>query len=222
MKTKTIINKIMNSTSFLFAFTLLLHLLSCNKSDTQANRDNNKDSSSELKDTLDTKSVENKKDIQEWIVDPKASKINFTIKNFGSDVQGSLEGLNAVIYFDKKDLKNSKFSGSVNVNTINTGIKKRDKDLMEEKYFNEASYKEIIIRSNQITESGKGYMADCDITIRGKVQKQKIPFTFDESGKSGIFKSSFNLNRKDYDIGGNGPIMGDNINVKLEVKVNQK
>lgn len=160
---------------------------------------------------------EKKNAATEWIPDTKSSAIQFTIKNFGTDVHGSLSGLKARIYFDEKDLDHSSFEGSVKVNTINTGINRRDKDLMQEKYLDESDNPTIIFRTGKIVKSGDGYIAKGTLAIKGRQQVQEWPFTFEKKGDKGIFRSSFTLDRMNFGIGGNGPIMGKQIHVNLEV-----
>lgn len=52
------------------------------------------------------------------------SKVGFTIKNMGIDVNGTLKGLNGKIQFDPKNLNKSSFDVTVDVNTINTIMRK--------------------------------------------------------------------------------------------------
>jgi polyisoprenoid-binding protein YceI len=152
-----------------------------------------------------------------WTINQQASKVNFTIKNFGSEVHGTLGDLKATIHFDERDPKRSSFEASVKVSTISTGITKRDKDLMKPKYFDEAKYPEITFHSDSVTTSGNGYKTVGMLTIKGKSIRKEIPFTFELKGNSRIFKSQFTLQRLDFGIGGSGPIMGKDVNVSLEV-----
>jgi len=168
-------------------------------------------------DTLKHDSEKKKTKVSLWKLNEQSSKIEFTIKNFGKDVHGTLSGLKAEIRFDKDELDGSSFEASVPVNSINTGITKRDKDLMHEKYFNQEKFPEITFHSDSIVKSDNGFTAIGTLTIKGKAHRKTIPFTFEEKDQSGIFSSQFTLNRHDYDIGGEGPIMGDDINVSLKI-----
>jgi polyisoprenoid-binding protein YceI len=152
-----------------------------------------------------------------WTIDPNSSKVKFTIKNMGMMVDGSFGGLKGTLFFDEKNLKGSSCEASVDVNTINTGINKRDKDLMGEKFFNEDKYKHIVFRSDSITGSGNNFFAHGKLTIKGKAQRVKIPFTFSQNGNVGTFKSDFTLNRLDFGVGGDGPVMSSEVHVMLDV-----
>lgn len=200
---------------FIFAFLLLVLGTGCGRS-----KHKQSENTTAAKDTAMT--VEAKKNAaQQWIPDAKSSSIQFTIKNFGTDVQGTLSGLKAMIYFDEKDLDHSSFEASVKVNTISTGINRRDKDLMQEKYLDESGNPNIMFRTGKIEKSGDGYVAKGTLTIKGSQQIQEWPFTFERKGDKGVFRSKFTLDRIDFGIGGSGPIMGKQIHVNLEVPVSK-
>jgi polyisoprenoid-binding protein YceI len=160
--------------------------------------------------------------VTSWAIDPQSSKVSFTIKNMGMTVDGTLDGLKGLVLFDPQDLKDSKFETAVEVNTINTGIQKRDKDLMDEKFFNEQNFKQITFRSDSIIKSGNGYEVSGNFTIKGISQHRKIPFTFEQNGDDGVFKSNFTINRLDFGVGGDGPAMGTDVNVSLIVMAKKK
>ncbi|HEX6892324.1 MAG TPA: YceI family protein, partial [Chryseolinea sp.] len=73
----------------------------------------------------------------------KSHKITFKIKNAGITVDGSFSDLQADIRFNPKDLNKSVLKASLGVASINTGIKKRDKDLQMRKYFDAEKYPRI-------------------------------------------------------------------------------
>jgi polyisoprenoid-binding protein YceI len=150
-------------------------------------------------------------------IDSKSSKADFTISNFGAPVHGSIGGIKGEIVFDEKDLEHSSLNASAEVQTINTGIKKRDKDLMGEKYFDQAKYPEITYKSSTIKKTSEGFVAVGTLTIKGHSQPKELGFTVEQKGNESIFKSSFSLKRSDYGIGGNGPIMGKQVSVVLTV-----
>ena len=153
-----------------------------------------------------------------WQIQP-GSKIDFTITNFGVLVSGALSGLKGTIIFDPAAPEKGKFDVSIPVNTINTGINQRDKDLMDEKYFDTAKYPNISYKSEKITKNAKGFVFSGILTIKGKSLKKAIIFTFKQENNTAIFSSSFIIKRRDYNIGGTGKIMGRDINVSLLVPV---
>jgi polyisoprenoid-binding protein YceI len=178
----------------------------------------------ETKESGDTSAAKNSPGIIEkfanatsWKIDANSSEVKFTIKNMGLNVDGSIDGLKGTIFFDENNLKGSSFEASVDVNTINTGIKKRDEDLMGDKFFDEAKYKHIVFHTDSIIRDGNAFVAIGDLAMKGKSQHRRIPFTFSQNGNTGIFKSNFTVNRLDFGIGGEGSVMGSDVLVSLNV-----
>jgi polyisoprenoid-binding protein YceI len=154
-----------------------------------------------------------------WYLNPEQSAVSFKIKNFGSNVDGSFKGMKANLKFDEKNLQNSSIEASIDVNTINTGNKKRDKDLKSPKYFDVAKYPEISFKGKNIARTDKGYSVTGDLKIKDITRKVEIPFTFDNQGNHGVFKGALTVNRLDYHVGGKSRILGDIVNVEIKADV---
>src|ERR1700733_11973556 len=77
----------------------------------------------------------------DWTVDTHQAKVEFTATGPTGQVNGSFSGLKATIKFDPDNLLASEILASVEVNTIETGIGLRDKDLKQKKeWFNVVQY----------------------------------------------------------------------------------
>ncbi len=146
-----------------------------------------------------------------------SSKITFKIKNAGIYVNGSFGGLVATIKFDEKDLKKSSISAIVDANSVNTDNKSRDNHLRKDDYFDVAKYPTIKMETAEIVRSQSGnFIGYFDITMKDKTKKRVVvPFTF----KNNVFTGKLTLDRKDYGVGGNSVIMGDEVVLTLEVTV---
>jgi polyisoprenoid-binding protein YceI len=149
---------------------------------------------------------------------PYDSEISFKIKNAGLTVTGRFTGLKADLVFNPADLGKSTLSASVEVATIKTGIDKRDRDLMEEKYFDADKYKLIEVRSTRLYKKGNQYAGMFNITIKGVTKQVEIPFEFSNNGNDCVFKGSFPLNRRDFGVGGGNMMMSDNLTVSILIK----
>jgi polyisoprenoid-binding protein YceI len=155
-----------------------------------------------------------------WELNPEQSAVTFKIKNFGRQVDGTFKGMKAKIKFDEQNPKNSDMEASIDVNTIDTGIKKRDKDLKSSGYFDVGKYPEIRFKSKNISKSGKGYSALGDLTIKDVTRQVEIPFTFENQGKHGVFRGALSLDRLDYHVGGKSRILGDHVDINIVADVN--
>lgn len=188
-------------------------LLGCAESTEKAETDHPVASSN----TVETEKVEKHTRMESWDLDPSRSNITYSVTNFGKPVDGTIGGLKGTVQFDKDNPGNGLFETSVKVSTIDTDNTKRDKDLMKEKYFNEPEFPDIVFKSTKISKDGNGYRANGELTIKGISRPLEMPFEFKEDGNTGVFSSQFTINRHDYNIGGNGPILGDDIKVNLKV-----
>lgn len=208
MKTTPLIKK-----TYLLSFVLLFAISSSDAAEKNSSAKNNEP------DTKSKKETAAKKDVQKWNVNAAAAQIKFSVKGPFGTVDGSLGGLKATILFDKDNLAGSSIRASTDPQSINTGIKLRNKDLQKEKYFNSAKYPLFSFQSDQIQKSGAGYKAIGNLTIKGVSKKVEIPFSFSEKGNAGVFKGSFSIQRQDYGIGKQGGSIGSTVSIDLEVPV---
>jgi polyisoprenoid-binding protein YceI len=149
---------------------------------------------------------------------PSEYEVSFKIKNAGITVAGRFTGLKANLVFSPADLAKSSLSASVDVTTIKTGINKRDEDLQEEQYFNSGKYKTIEMKSTKLYAKDNKYAGMFNVTIKGVTKQVEIPFEFTRNGNDGEFKGSFDLNRRDFGVGGSSMMMSDNLTVSIMIK----
>lgn len=153
-----------------------------------------------------------------WFV--KTYSINFKIKNAKLNVTGMLGGLKAKINFDPLNPMNGNFEGTIDVNTLKTGIDMRDKHLKKAEYFDVASFPEITIKSiNIIKVKDNLYNAKCSLTMKGKTKEVMLPFTITANGKTAELKGTLALNRLDFGVGSSSVIMANNLEVTINVTV---
>lgn len=150
------------------------------------------------------------------------STVEFKIKNAGLNVDGSFEGLTAVIKFDAATYSKGSIEASVDVNTINTGIEMRNAHLKKEEYFNAAGFPKINIRSTSfLKDKNDTFNGLFKLTIKGTAKDVVIPFTYVESANGAVFKASFKLNRRDYSVGGNSWTLSDDVTINILLNVSK-
>lgn len=153
----------------------------------------------------------------------KSSKITFKIKNFGITVDGSFYDFKGDIRFDPRDPENSQLRASVSVASIDTGIKMRDHDLQDKKYFYSEKFPLISLASTVIKQSGKDqFNGTFNLTIRDVTKKIEIPFVLKENGEHRTFTGNFTIDRRDYGVGGNSFSLSDDTHVFIEVTTIKK
>ncbi len=160
---------------------------------------------------------------QTFIPDDTSSKVNFKIKNFGSTVDGSLNGLKGTISFDAARLSNSKFDVTVNAATIDTGIGMRDNHLRKPDYFGATDFPLIRFVSTKVIASAKPNEAIITgkLTIKKTTKEISFPFSYSLSNVGLQFKGEFQLNRRDFNVGGSSLSLSDELTVLLDVKTSK-
>lgn len=154
---------------------------------------------------------------QNKTISASKSKVTFNITNAGLNVEGSFAKISGSMNFDAANLSGSSVEANIDVSTINTGIDMRDKHLKEEDYFEVSKYPTMKFVSSSFAQSGSGYSVTGQLTIKDVTKTVTVPFTASSSGTSTTLKGTFEIDRRDYHVGGNSWIMGDDVEIILEV-----
>ena len=146
------------------------------------------------------------------------SSVQFKIKNMGFNVSGRFTGLDGNIAFDPARPTEASFDVSIDANTINTDNETRDNHLRGDSYFDVQRFPRIRFQSAKVTPSSKKnvYFLFGRLTIKGQAKDISFPFSVAASGTGYLFTGSFNINRKDFGVGGTS-IISDNLEVSLSV-----
>jgi polyisoprenoid-binding protein YceI len=153
---------------------------------------------------------------QEYKPTDQGSAVEFVIKNFGLNTKGSFTGLGGNIKFDPANSAACTFDVSIDAASVNTDNDMRDGHLKKESYFDVEKYPRIKMVSTSITGSGGKYTFNGTLTIRDKTKEISFPFIATPMGDDYIFKGSFTINRRDFEIGG-GSTISNNCTVNLTV-----
>ena len=148
------------------------------------------------------------------------SKIHFTIKNFGFKTGGDFSGLKGTIHFDPANLGAAQFDVAVASSTVNTDNGARDNHLNKEEYFDVAKYPTLSFKSTKVTASTNAgrYFVTGSLTIKGVAKP--VQFGFSATPKDGgyLFESSeFEINRRDFNVGGSSISLQDKLKIVLSV-----
>jgi len=147
------------------------------------------------------------------------STANFTIKNAGLKVHGTVGGLEGFMLLDGQSTDLNKVGGTIDAETIKTGIELRDKHLKKRDYFNVKEYPKIIMTSTSLKKNSKTkYTGNFDLTIKDIKKSIAVPITFSKQGDSYILKGRFSINRLDFKLGEKSLILSDNVDIEMEIK----
>jgi polyisoprenoid-binding protein YceI len=146
------------------------------------------------------------------------STITFRIKNAGLNVDGKFTKFYSKIDFNENNPESSSFFGSIDIASINTGISMRDDHLKKEEYFDVEKYPKMTFESTSVKEVSKNKLEIVGkLSIKNVTKNIKIQVDVIKKGSGHIFKSSFVINRRTFDVGGKSWTMADRLTVNLSI-----
>ena len=156
-----------------------------------------------------------------FVFSQNSSTITFVIKNLGVNVDGYFNSFSVTTKFNESTLDLERISGSIKVVSIKTGIDSRDEHLLEEDYFNGAKHELITLTSESVTKVSNGlYKVKANLKIKGISKLITIKVDVQKTDDSYKITSTFEINRKDFNIGGSSFVMSKT--VKINVRHYQK
>jgi len=148
----------------------------------------------------------------------QGSSVQFTIGNFGFDVNGSFKGLHGTIDLDQQKPESAHFDVELDANSINTDNSLRDEHLRAENYFDVKKYPKIKLESVKVQAGNKAgsYLFQGKLTIKKTSQNISFPFTATANPDGYQFAGTFKIKRKDFGVGGTSTI-SDELQVSLNI-----
>ncbi len=138
------------------------------------------------------------------------------------DAGGVFKKFSGVILFDDKNPAASSFNLTIDATSINTGNALQNKHAKSDEWFDVAKYPVIKYVSKKIVKTATGYQVTGDMDMHGVKKELVIPFNFQPTGNTALFKASFNINRNDFHLGKPGPDVAEVIKVDVSVPVVKK
>jgi len=157
---------------------------------------------------------------QELVQNKSDSSIDFKIKNLGVHVKGTFTEVAISSNFNTDSLEGSYINATIKVNSINTKNKKRDIHLLKDDFFDAVKYPDIKLISTKIEKvSDKNYKLFAKLSIKNKTKSVEIPLDIQDDDKSITIRSNFDLNRRDYDVGGRSWILSNTVKINVVHKL---
>ncbi len=169
-----------------------------------------------------------------WNIDPDHSNVGFKVKHMMvSNVKGIFEKYTGIVEINDKDITQSKIEVTIDTNSINTNVEKRDEHLRSADFFDVANYPTIKFVSKKVAKAAKGALkVTGDLTIHGITKEvvldmdplskeSKDPWGNTRRGTS----ASTKISRKDFGLNWNktletgGVLVGDEIIISLEIEM---
>jgi polyisoprenoid-binding protein YceI len=161
-----------------------------------------------------------------WMPEPKqnvldsmplvSSQVTFKISNAEIVANGRFEKIETQIYFDPEHLDKTKFSSRIEIESIKTGIRLRDQHLKKPVYFNADLFPHIFVELKSVKNQGQNLLFGVfSISIKGITKEQGIPFRWKKENGQYHFDAGFDINRRDFKVGGKSWTLSDLAKVKV-------
>jgi polyisoprenoid-binding protein YceI len=171
-----------------------------------------------------------------WNIDPAHSTAQFTVRHLGiSNVNGSFTKVTGSVVLDEKDITQSQVSASIDVNSVDTRVEARDKDLKSPHFFEVEKYPTIEFKSKKLVNSGGKLQMIGDLTIHGTTRE----VTLDVDGPTSALADPWGnsrrgisattaISRKDFNMVYNNflksgeAVVGDNVKIQIDAEIVNK
>jgi len=171
-----------------------------------------------------------------WNIDPAHSTAQFTVRHLGiSNVTGNFTKVTGTVVLNEKDITQSQVSASIDVNSVDTRVEMRDKDLKSPNFFDVEKYPTIEFKSKRITNAGGKLLVIGDLTIHGTTHEVTLDVdgpTAEMSDPWGNSRRGLSatttINRKDFNLLYNNLLktgeaaVGDMVKIQIDAEMVKK
>ncbi len=165
-----------------------------------------------------------------WQIDQVHSSAQFAVRHLGlSTVRGAFTKVLGSAQYDAHDLSKSSVEVTIVAESVDTRVQMRDDDLRSSTFLDVQKYPTIVFRSTEFKASGNNQLKIAgQLTIHG-ITKEVV---LDVDGPSAPVKDAWGklrigalattkIDRRDFGISGAPAIVGDDINIILDVELIQ-
>lgn len=169
-----------------------------------------------------------------WNIDPDHSNVGFKVRHLMvTNVKGSFDQHSGIVELNDKDITKSRVEVSINTNSVNTNVQKRDEHLRSADFLDVAKYPTMTFVSKKVARAGKnnlkvtgdltlhGITKEVILDVEGPTAESKDPWGNIRRGAS----ASTKINRKDFGLNWNkaletgGVVVGDEVAITLEIEM---
>jgi len=162
-----------------------------------------------------------------WVVDPSHSKVNFTVDHLViSEVDGTFKKFEGKLVATKADFTDAKITFTVDVNSINTDVEKRDEHLRSEDFFYVEKYPNMTFESTSFAKNeANHYTLKGNLTLRGVTKPVEFSVKYGGQAEDGYgntkagFIAKGSINRMDFGVAWNAKTKQGGWSVGEEVEL---
>ncbi len=165
-----------------------------------------------------------------WIIDPVHSDVSFTVKHMMvSKVRGHFRTFSGTLVTNE-DVDQSSVTAEIDLASFSTNNEQRDAHIRSKDFFEVETYPTMTFRSTGIRADGEAHVIDGELSVHGVTKSVPLAVEINGFGPDpyGGYRAGFSastvINRNDFGIDikmpmdGGGVVVGDKINVHLEIE----
>ena len=157
--------------------------------------------------------------------DPLHSSATWEVNHFGfSNLTGKFTDIEGTVVIDKENMVNSSVEATINIKSLNTGLKKFDEHLLSSDFFDAEKYPTAKFVSNKIkilkNNQAKIYGT---LTIRGVKRNEVMDVKLNKTGENPLtkkptigFTANLKIKRSSFGINYGIPNVGDDVNIEIQ------
>lgn len=160
-------------------------------------------------------------------IDAAHSQIGFRIRHLVAKTSGRFTRFEGAVKVDTQDMTRSSVEVKIDAASINTDNDARDKHLRSADFFDVAKFPSITFRSTAVREVEKGKLQVTGLLSMHGITKS-ITFPISNAGTrpgmqpgtvvAGFIDGSLKLNRNDYGISTYPGVLGDDVEISLDIE----
>ena len=163
--------------------------------------------------------------VETYNIDPVHTWVGFSIAHFFTKVPGYFSKVKGTIVVDRDHLENSTVEAVIEVSSITTNTKMRDDDLRSTNFFAAAQFPSMTFKSETWKSTGDNTYAVTGLLTMKNVTKEvvlKVTSLGFGPGMKGAaisgWEASLTLDRRDFDIAADQGLIGNNVDVLINVE----
>ena len=166
-----------------------------------------------------------------YVVDAAHSSVDFSIRHLVGRTKGRFGDFSGTISYDAAQPDSARFSGIIQVKSIDTGNERRDGHLQNADFFAAETYPTITFESTKVTSTGENTLSvQGQLTMHGTTKEVTLPVEIlgtginPRSGKAQIgIETNFSILCSDYGVNSwerFSAVLGDEVKIQVLIEAN--
>ena len=155
-----------------------------------------------------------------WQPTEGTNKLAFKGRYSGEPFDGEFKSFAPKLYFDPSAPESGIFDVTINTTTVTTYTSDWDSTLSGRQWFAFSQYMQAQFYSDNIKESGEGFVAEGTLSLKGVSQPVALSFTWQEQDTGAVlFMGQATLDRRDFNIGSGEWLEDDCVGFDVNIAV---